>query len=177
VDSSPPPIRVVKLGGSLLEFDRTPDQLRRWLSRQTPMRTVWIVGGGRLVDEIRQREPSENLDAMDVHTTCIELMDVNSIRVSNWFPTWQATDNLDELAQQRLPVNWLLSCSDWVKRNARHLPASWDVTSDSIAATIANELEATELVLLKSCDAPTDAARSGRLWPPNRRSMLHSGKS
>lgn len=154
MDSSPPPIRVVKIGGSLLEFDRTPIRLREWLTRQSPMRTVWIVGGGKLVDEMRCLDQSETLDAMELHSRCIELMDVNLNRVANWFPNWRATDHLDELAQQRLPVNWLLSSSDWVRLNARHLPASWDVTSDSIAATIAMTIGATELVLLKSCTAP-----------------------
>jgi hypothetical protein len=34
------------------------------------------------------------------------------------------------------------------------LPASWDVTSDSIAAWTARQWEADRIILAKSCDAP-----------------------
>ena len=149
-----PSIRVVKLGGSLLEFDRTPEYLRRWLSLQNPMQTGWIIGGGKPVEEIRRQDKAHDRDATEIHHACIELMDRHSRLVSEWFPSWQVTDDLYEIGQHQRPHNRLWITSKWIKRNAALLPTTWDVTSDSIAATIAIAVNAAELVLLKSCSAP-----------------------
>src|SRR5262245_59141995 len=52
-DSRPPVLRVVKLGGSLLTWAEWPTACRRWLAMQPPRRTVLIVGGGGMVDAVR----------------------------------------------------------------------------------------------------------------------------
>ena len=52
------------------------------------------------------------------------------------------------LATRRLPI---LAPAEWL-RAADPLPHSWDVTSDSIAAWVAGQVFARQLVLLKSVD-------------------------
>ena len=47
-------IRVVKIGGSLLDLPDLSTRLSSWLNRQAPMPTVWIVGGGMAVDALRE---------------------------------------------------------------------------------------------------------------------------
>jgi aspartokinase-like uncharacterized kinase len=51
------------------------------------------------------------------------------------------------LEEGGLPV-WL---PDEAELNAARVPASWDITSDSLAAWLAGKLGAVELVLVKSC--------------------------
>jgi hypothetical protein len=46
-------------------------------------------------------------------------------------------------------------------RSGRKLPFGWHVTSDSIAASVAGAIEATELVLLKSSELPPNTTRHG----------------
>ena len=46
-------LRVVKLGGSLLNWPQTPQRLKEWLQRQPAGKTVLIAGGGGLVDIVR----------------------------------------------------------------------------------------------------------------------------
>ncbi len=47
-------------------------------------------------------------------------------------------------------------CPEDFMQNDQSLPHSWSVTTDSIAARIADVLQADELVLLKSSEPPDD---------------------
>jgi hypothetical protein len=47
------PIRVVKLGGSLLDLEELPERLTRWIAAQRAMASVMVVGGGWLADALR----------------------------------------------------------------------------------------------------------------------------
>jgi len=154
------PIRVIKIGGSLLDDSQTPKRISNWLDQQPKMQNVWIVGGGKLVDAVRNWDKEFSLKPETAHWMSIELMDINAQLVSSWFPNWNCTDQLDSLFQSReetelqLQSNQILFVSCWLKDNQQLLPKSWDVTSDSIAATVADSLNASELVLLKSCEPP-----------------------
>src|SRR5437868_8610811 len=59
----------------------------------------------------------------------------------------------------------ILDVDSWMREHDT-LPHSWDVTSDSIAAHVAIEVNANRLILLKSIDMPngvswSDAAANG----------------
>lgn len=153
---SPPSIRVVKLGGSLLELDDLEQRIENWISRQTPATTIWIVGGGELVEEIRRQDESCELNAEVVHWSCVEKMDDNALRLAAGFPEWKRFESVDSLDVEPSTRNWILSHLSWTRRHTSHLPKTWDVTSDSIAATLAHWIGARELVLLKSTDPPMD---------------------
>ncbi len=150
--------RVVKLGGSLLDFYNLRQHLEQWLSRQKPATTLWIIGGGQPVEELRRRHDRQESDSEVVHWRCIEIMDDNALRVASWFPSWKRFETMEDLNAIDSSGNLIVSHFNWTRQNAAHLPASWDVTSDSIAATLANWSGANELVLLKSSDPP-DGAR------------------
>ena len=150
------PFRVVKIGGSLLTFDLAPQRILQWLESQTPMPTVWIVGGGKLVDCVREWDKIHSIDQETAHWMSIDLMDFNGSLVYAWFPDWKVTCDLDQLETNE-NANAVFKPSTWLQENSSLLPKSWRVTSDSIAAEIANAIAADELVLMKSIDAPPHA--------------------
>ena len=167
VDANTFPLRVCKLGGSLLDQPWISERLQSWLARQTPIRNVLIVGGGMIVDRIRQRWLSGQIDDNAAHWEAIQAMAANakSCYERGLLPDSAFADRIDQLSQfpQVTPlfvdVTWYLRTAD-SDFPAGPLPASWDVTSDSIAARVANVLSAEELVLLKSTSAPDSATIS-----------------
>lgn len=155
----PPGIRVVKIGGSLLDLYDLPDRLRGWLAAQTNATNVLVTGGGRRADLVRARQAE--LTDREAHWLAIEAMEANArwlletVADAKWLDGVAQTRTIDGVFAILSPRRFM-----WYD-DARHpcgaLPASWQVTSDSIAARVAELAGAKELVLLKSAAPPASA--------------------
>lgn len=157
-------VRVVKLGGSLLNLPDWAARFRRWLAEQPPAVNILIVGGGRLADAIRDRDREVGLDPSTAHWLAIDAMSSNMAAVRRQLPEALPVDRCEDLqaafAERRLVA---FGPRDFLRRiepqaGGSRLPHSWDATSDSIAARLADVLGAGELVLLKSAPPPPQAA-------------------
>lgn len=150
------PIRVVKLGGSLLDLERLPDRLARWIAAQAAIANVIVVGGGALADAIRAAYKRHGLDEEAAHWLCVRLLSVTAELVHRLMPQSRLASRFDELHNPSEPGSLVLFQTEQFLREVEpgltppHLPHSWDATSDSIAARLAVALGAGELVLLKS---------------------------
>ena len=156
------PRRVIKLGGSLLDFKHLAPRLRTWLAAQPPMPSVIVAGGGRLADAIRDAYAVHRLDEEAAHWLCIRLLGVTAELLARLLPEAvllrQFDDLLARIDETSLtifdPEQFLREEACLLKRSGAKglapLPHSWDVTSDSIAARLAAVLHADELVLFKS---------------------------
>jgi 5-(aminomethyl)-3-furanmethanol phosphate kinase len=151
--------RVVKLGGSLLDFDCLAPRLRAWLAAQPPMQGVMLVGGGKLADAIRDAFALHQLSEEAAHWLCIRLLGITAELVAGLLPEAVLIKRFDDLVAERVGKRLALFEPEQLLRDEAvdPLPHSWDVTSDSIAARLAARLEAGELVLLKS-DLPAGRA-------------------
>ena len=160
-------LRVVKVGGSLLDWEQLPIALSRWLDAQPPACNVLIAGGGALADVIRQADSIHALGQQKSHELCVELLGATA-RLLEALLAGRAlkaaiTDWHELKGSNRLPTYCVLDTRNFllnIEAAAPHrsLPQSWDVTSDSIAALVACSLAADELVLLKSCDRPGESS-------------------
>jgi aspartokinase-like uncharacterized kinase len=163
------PWRVAKLGGSLLDRADLPARFRRWLADEPAMSTLVVCGGGAMVDVLRRWDRLRSLPSEDSHWLAIRLMSVSATVVAGWLPEADILDDVRSCsgkkagaAEPQLAIfdPWPALVDDrWLSR-PDVLPAGWDVTSDSIAARVAEHVGAEELVLLKSAriEASTDAA-------------------
>ncbi len=144
-------MRVIKLGGSLLDCPEWPARFREWLARQPAVGSVLVCGGGARADEVRQRDRFERLDSRTAHELAIRAMSANTADVcrllSEGAPAVEYHGIAERLATGGLAIFEPLG---FLSLPGPPIPESWDVTSDSLAARLAELLGAEELVLLKS---------------------------
>jgi aspartokinase-like uncharacterized kinase len=150
-------IRVVKIGGSLLDLVGLPDKLRAWLAAQPRAHNVLVAGGGPLVEQVRwwNRE-TQPVDETASHWMCVDLLTVTAHLLHAWLPEIPLVED-DRLLCRRVGEDGttIFGPAPWMRHSepglpGRWLPTSWDTTSDSIAGRLAVALRADEFVLLKS---------------------------
>jgi aspartokinase-like uncharacterized kinase len=173
VSSKPtqPGVTVIKVGGSLLEWPELPRRLAAFLDdhrRDGDLSTshyTLMAGGGLAADLIRTMDQIHGLGDERAHRLAIDALDLNARILAAILPGCLVVEGPEELhlacdhgqIAVLAPSRFLEELDD---RRPDPLPASWDVTSDSIAARIAVGLNASRLVLLKSACLPPGAGRA-----------------
>jgi aspartokinase-like uncharacterized kinase len=166
-------VRVVKVGGSLFSFEELPDRGQAWLAQQPPGITVFIGGGGDLVEPLRAVHERFSLDQEASHWLAVRAMTVTSRLLAKLLNVElvERFEVVEQLIREGRHSACVLDCEEFLRARESQSPGSrlahdWTCTSDSIAARIAEVLCADELVMLKSVPLPTDgglaeAARRG----------------
>ncbi|HEX4129506.1 MAG TPA: hypothetical protein VHZ24_05645 [Pirellulales bacterium] len=146
--------RVIRLGGSLLDLPNVVPRLLRWSAQQAIAGGAIVVGGGAAVDRLRERHEALELDNSTAHWMCVAAMAVNARRIATVLgvPLTGIAPIDNEAFVDGLCVldPWRVLWEEEPRLVAERLPESWDVTSDSIAARVAELLGIEELALLKS---------------------------
>ena len=152
---------VLKLGGSLLDWPGLPEALPRLIAAVRPAwgAPVVVVGGGRIVDELRRLDTIHRVPPTPMHELAIRAMDLTAHLLSALVPAvpWCIVGSepalRTALAVGQVP---LVAPWGWLERDETGdpLPHGWDTTSDSIAVHFARRLGAPAAVLLKSAAAP-----------------------
>lgn len=141
---------VVKLGGSLLQTDR----LRDWLlllAENSKGKMVIVPGGGVFADQVRFAQNKLGFDDRIAHRMAILGMDQFAWLCHGLVPHLALAASENELsAQLEKGHNVLLLVSGFLEQ-AQDLPENWSLTSDSIAAWLAQKYRAEQLVMIKSC--------------------------
>jgi aspartokinase-like uncharacterized kinase len=147
-------LTVVKLGGS------TADQgeMRVWIAAlaTSSLPLVIVPGGGTFADQVRESQKRLGFSDRAAHAMAILAMDQFGHVILDRQERLVPARSLDEieyaLADRRIPV-WLPSA---IAIPAPDIPASWDITSDSLAAWLAGQLGAEALLLIKQTAAFSD---------------------
>lgn len=155
-----PHIVVVKVGGSLFgqpKFVVLLQTLIESYSKQLPpAHIVLVTGGGPLVESLRAIDRVNAISTDQAHWAAIQLMDVSAGLLQQWWPQLHAIDSMEELRIRCNEVGMTLFRVEAFLRECEpglagtRLPTGWQVTSDSIAARIAETLNAAQLILVKS---------------------------
>ena len=148
-------IWVVKIGGSLLGSP----ELERWLAlfaKFSDGNIIIVPGGGVFADAVREAQKLSKITDKCAHKLAVLAMDQFGLLLANMNPllvTARTEMEIDERTWQHRCIVWLPSQMVLAEDN---IPQNWDVTSDSIAAWLAEKLNAQQLVLVKS-DKPQGA--------------------
>jgi dihydroneopterin aldolase len=152
---------VVKLGGS---FAFSPG-LRDWIATIAACAgsVVLVPGGGPFADAVRAAQTPMGFDGRAAHRMGLLAMEQYGCAVASMDGRLSLADSLDairgDLVDGKVPV-WLPARMALAEAA---IPASWDVTSDSLAAWLAGRLGAERLVLVKHVDAKEKAMRAADL--------------
>jgi aspartokinase-like uncharacterized kinase len=140
---------VAKLGGSLADSE----ELSHWLeviATAGAGKVVLVPGGGPWADEVREAQKYERFDDRVAHRKALRAMEQYGRVLAAMRPGFVVASSIveirDVLKDGQVPV-WMpyeMVVAD------PSIPESWDVTSDSLAAWLADKLNASVLVLVKS---------------------------
>lgn len=146
--------RVVKIGGSLLSRPSIVRDLTAWFDGQPVIEDFVIVGGGGIIDAIRDWDAVHRFDSRRVHWHCVEALVTTFRLMADWFPDWHAVETPEELeiTLRSPPPKSLVRIDAFYERNQRSaVPEDWRTTTDALALVLANRIRADSVVLLKSC--------------------------
>jgi 5-(aminomethyl)-3-furanmethanol phosphate kinase len=138
---------VVKLGGS----HAFSDHLTPWLDAiaQCAGQVVVVPGGGPFADAVRDAQPLMRFDDRAAHRMALLAMEQYGCALAALNAALVPADSLETIANtldaRRVPV-WMPTR---MAIEAPDIAASWDITSDSLAAWLCGKLGAARLVLVK----------------------------
>jgi hypothetical protein len=143
---------VIKVGGSLAENPAVLKTLCNRLSEITKKHSIIVPGGGKFADAVREVDQRYALSADTAHRMAILGMDQFGLLLAQIIPNSCATYSLSDAKQlsERKAAPIFLPSRMMFKENP--LEASWDVTSDSIAAYVASRLKADKVILVTDVD-------------------------
>lgn len=149
---------VVKLGGSLHDAASLRSRLAELATMPGPPRIV-VPGGGPFADAVRAMQPRLGFDGLAAHRMALLAMQQFGLALQSLEPRLALAQSDAELRAAHAGV-WL----PWELAGlSREIEASWDVTSDSLAAWLAARLGARMLILVKSAPIEPGEATAAEL--------------
>ncbi|MEO3998318.1 dihydroneopterin aldolase [Mesorhizobium sp. CAU 1732] len=138
---------VVKLGGSTADHEEMEVWTAALAGSSLPL--VIVPGGGPFADQVRDAQKRMGFSDAAAHAMAILAMEQFGHVVLDRHERFSQARSTDEMRQAleegRIPV-WLPSA---MAVPAPDIPASWDITSDSLAAWLAGKLSVETLLLIK----------------------------
>lgn len=137
--------RVIKVGGSLLDLPDLAVRIKSWMRLQKKAQNILLMGGGNFCNEIRDLHDRFGFSEIQSHDACMESMGVAASILGSLLDL-EIVDCFEAIGLPREDI--VFDCRSWISQND-DIPKSWELTSDSISALLAGQLNA-DLVLFKS---------------------------
>jgi aspartokinase-like uncharacterized kinase len=149
---------IVKVGGSLLDWPDLAARLEHWLQTLGAPEVILLAGGGRLADAVRDLDRCHHLGEERAHWLALAALGVTARFLAALVAGGERVESLEDCAASwqrgRRPVLDLERFARDDEGRPGTLPHTWSVTSDSLAARVAQVAGARRLILLKSLTIP-----------------------
>jgi aspartokinase-like uncharacterized kinase len=144
---------VIKIGGSLAEVPGALLALGAKLSRLAKKhRFIVVPGGAGFADVVRRLDAEFNLAPSVSHRMAILAMDQYGLLLSSVFPDACVYESLKASESASLDGRLAIFLPSKLLLSADPFRPSWDVTSDSIAAYVATQLNVKKAVFVTNVD-------------------------
>ncbi len=143
---------VVKLGGSLSQSDALIKCLNSVEQNYQGRAVVIVPGGGAFADQVRLAQQRWQFDDKTAHRMAILAMQQMALLFNGIKGDFAIARLVADIQKQLLQKKTVIWSPDIVELECASVPASWDITSDSLAAWLATALSAKELILVKSAN-------------------------
>ncbi len=140
---------VVKLGGSVADSEELP----KWLdviATAGAGKVVLVPGGGPWADEVRAAQKREGFDDHVAHRKALRAMEQYGKVLAGMQATFVPAAGIAEIYEALRNGHVAIWMAHEMVVSDSSIPESWDVTSDSLAAWLARQLNAPALLLVKS---------------------------
>jgi len=146
-------MKVIKLGGSLC-YSR---QLNTCLKTISHLKTnvVIVPGGGVFADQVRMAQHDWQFDDATAHAMALLAMQQMAWLFKSLQDDFMIAQSLNDIRKQ-IEENTVIWAPNLAELDSAGVQSSWDITSDSLAAWLAVNLEASELILVKSARINAD---------------------
>jgi 5-(aminomethyl)-3-furanmethanol phosphate kinase len=145
---------VVKVGGSLFDMPNLGPKLQAWLPTLPDPHVLLVPGGGATADVVRELDGCHALGEERAHWLALAALSLNARFLQTLLPAAQIIDNCAACeaswSRGHLPILDAYPFAIQDEQSLDALPHAWSVTSDSVAARVAQVCGARQLILLKS---------------------------
>ncbi len=141
---------VIKLGGSLSRTDALVNCLNAVEKNYQGRALVIVPGGGAFADQVRLAQQHWQFDDTTAHHMALLAMQQMALMFKGLKPDFVIAHTVAAIQDQLGRQKTVIWSPDITELDNAGIEASWDITSDSLAAWLAKTLSATELILIKS---------------------------
>jgi aspartokinase-like uncharacterized kinase len=141
---------IVKLGGSLSQSDVLIKCLNSVEKNYQGRSVVIVPGGGAFADQVRMAQQRLQFDDKTAHRIAILAMQQMALLIKGLKDDFSIARSITDIRKQLHRQKIVIWSPDIVELDKAAIQASWDITSDSLAAWLAKVISARELVLVKS---------------------------
>lgn len=148
---------VVKIGGSL---SRDP-LLQTWLRELNELgggRVVIVPGGGGFADQVREHQAVWRFDDLAAHNMAVLAMAQHALMMQGLCRRLVVAATEPQIRHALHAGRTAAWAPFGLLRQEADTLTSWDVTSDSLAAWLANRLNAERLMIVKSCEVDSECS-------------------